>query len=227
MAEDKEVRRQTETAAMLEEKQRDRLLRDFQDGPAQKLASIISALELIATSLERDPQVVAAELARVKELVTKALDQVQEMIFTLRPTILTTEGLGPALEVYAGQLGKGKLGRKVMDVHAQIAGLERRVPRKVEEAAFDVVREALRNVRQHAEARNVWLKAVRSGKELRITVVDDGRGFRPKKAHRQPPGQWRTGLHYMEERAGDVGGQLEIDSKPGQGTAIRLVVPLR
>lgn len=222
MPEDKEVRRERETVTSLEERLRDRLLRDFQDGPAQMLASIIKALELIAPSLERDPQVVAAELARVEELILEASDQVQDMILTLRPTSLATEGLEPTLRAYAGQLRE-----EGMKVHVQTAGLERRVPTNIEEAAFDVVREALRNVRQHAKPRNVWLKAARSDEELRIIVVDDGCGFQLGEGGWQPPEQRRTGLHHMEKRAEDIGGRLDVDSRPSQGTVVRLVVSLR
>ncbi len=82
-----------------------------------------------------------------------------------------------------------------------------------------IVQEALANARRHAEPRRVEVRLALDGGVVRVEVSDDGRGFGPETV----PG---VGQGSMGERAAAVGGELQIESEPGQGTRVRLRVPL-
>jgi signal transduction histidine kinase len=85
-----------------------------------------------------------------------------------------------------------------------------------------VVKEALTNVLRHAGAREVLVKARASGMTMEISVQDDGRGFDTT----SPPQNLQDGLVNMRRRAAAVGGKITLESAPGKGTTIRLVVDL-
>lgn len=88
-----------------------------------------------------------------------------------------------------------------------------------------IVQEALTNVRRHSGASAVEIILASENHSASIVVRDNGRGFDPKKVKRD--GQQHLGLQTMRERGESVGGTLDIQSKPGQGTEIRLALPLK
>jgi signal transduction histidine kinase len=89
--------------------------------------------------------------------------------------------------------------------------------------ALRIVQEALANVRKSAAASRVRVIVERDGGQLQIAVEDDGRGFDPEAARRQPG---HHGLNIMRERAEEIGGRLEIASTPGSGSKVSLILPL-
>jgi signal transduction histidine kinase len=84
-----------------------------------------------------------------------------------------------------------------------------------------VFKEAMVNVQRHARAQHVGVRVASAGRELQIEIRDDGAGFDPAAANQG------TGLGSLHDRATRLGGRLEVTSSPGQGTIVRLVVPLR
>jgi signal transduction histidine kinase len=91
-----------------------------------------------------------------------------------------------------------------------------------EVALFRIVQEALANAARHSRARRVDVTLARAGEELEITVADDGDGF--DAASSPDPGSF--GLMGMGERARLAGGSLEVTSRPGEGTTVRVRLPL-
>ena len=85
-----------------------------------------------------------------------------------------------------------------------------------------ILQEALTNVRKHADATVVRVSAELADGELRITVIDNGRGFRPEETSGEG-----LGVQGMKERARLLGGDLVVSSEPSGGTAVQLEVPLR
>ncbi len=89
---------------------------------------------------------------------------------------------------------------------------------------FRIAQEAMHNVARHSGATHVWLRLARGEGELRMEVQDNGRGFDPTAIAVKGDGRG-LGLAGMRERASLIGGQLEIESQPGQGTTIRVRIP--
>ena len=217
-----QIREERDRMLGIEEELHKKLARDFHDGPAQTLASLIMDIEFIQKLLERDPSKVEAELLQLKEKATKAMHQVRTTMFELRPLVLETQGLEAALEYYAERLHK----TENMSIHLQVEGLEERVPRGVEDIVFAIVREAINNVKKHARANNVWLTVIRGEKELLSTVRDDGQGFNVEEVEISYATRGSIGLLNLYERAEMLGGRISIESTPGQGTTVSLMVPL-
>lgn len=206
----------------IEDEVHKKLARDFHDGPAQTLASLIMDIEFIQKLLERAPSKVEAELLQLKEKATKAMHQARTTMFELRPLALESEGLKAALEYYVERLHK----TENMSIHLQVEGLEERLPHRVEDIVFAIVREAINNVKKHARANNVWLTVIHDEKKLLTTVRDDGQGFNVEEVEISYATRGSIGLLNLYERAELLGGRISIESAPGQGTTVSLMVPL-
>lgn len=217
-----QIREERDRMLGIEEELHKKLARDFHDGPAQTLASLIMDIEFIQKLLERDPSKVEAELLQLREKATKAMHQARTTMFELRPLVLETQGLEAALEYYAERLHK----TENMSIHLQVKGLEERLPRGVEDIVFAIVREAINNVKKHARANNVWLTVIRGEKQLLSTIRDDGQGFNVAEVEISYATRGSIGLLNLYERAEMLGGRISIESAPGQGTIVSLMVPL-
>jgi len=217
-----EVQEEKDRIIALEEDVRKELARDFHDGPAQTLAAMIMGIELLEALPVRTPKSVAEGLTELKTMATKTLHQVRNMIFELRPVILKTQGLEPALLSYVERLREAE----DMNIHLKVEGLAERLSPKLEEICFSIIQEAISNVKRHANEKNVWLTAVRRGDEFQVVVKDDGEGFDPVKVEQSYDRRGKLGLLNMRERAEMIGGRLSIESAPGKGTTITLDVPL-
>jgi signal transduction histidine kinase len=208
------------------EKVRKRLARDLHDGPAQLLSAIIMSVQFAKEILTRTPKKLdklRAELDELDPLATKALHQVQTMLFDLRPVVLETHGLASALESYVKRL------RLANDfaVSLEIKDFSERLDAKAEAAIFSIVQEAVGNARKHAHASRLELGITRHDGNLVVTIRDDGRGFDVGRVDRSYDQCGNLGLLNMRERAEMLKGEFSIESAIGQGTLVKLVVPLQ
>jgi len=217
-----EIHEEKDRIIALEEDVRKELARDFHDGPAQTLAAMIMGLELLEALSEQIPESVAKGLAELRTMATKTLHQVRNMIFELRPVILKTQGLEPALRSYVERLREAE----DVNIHLKVEGLEERLPARLEEICFSIIQEAINNVKRHANEENVWLTAIRRGDEFQVVVKDDGEGFDLAEVERSYDKRGKLGLLNMQERAEMIEGRLSIESALGKGTTITLNVPL-
>jgi signal transduction histidine kinase len=217
-----EIHEEKDRIIALEEDVRKELARDFHDGPAQTLAAMIMGIELLEALPEQIPESAAKGLAELRTMATKTLHQVRNMIFELRPVILKTQGLEPALRSYVERLREAE----DVNIHLKVEGLEERLPARLEEICFSIIQEAINNVKRHANEENVWLTAIRRGDEFQVVVKDDGEGFDLAEVERSYDKRGKLGLLNMQERAEMIEGRLSIESALGKGTTITLNVPL-
>ncbi len=205
------------------EAERERLYRDVHDGPAQVLANAIFEVEYLERIAERAPaevrQTLRTELSNLKGQFRGSLDSVRGMIYDLRPPELTELGLAEAMRNYASEW-ELRCGIKVASqLDLQDTGLS---PMD-ELAVYRVMQEALQNVHKHAHASAVGIAWSRANESWVLHVTDDGRGFDLVKAARHKKS---VGLLSMRERAELIGGSLQIQSTPGKGTAVTLLLPV-
>ena len=189
------------------EAERQNIARELHDQIGQVLTAIRITLETIRNSSNQ-----AESKALIDEGVTtvdEALQQVRDLSFELRPSLLDDLGLTAALRRYADRYAQrtGIQTKMTIRTESRI-----RLPRELETACFRIVQEALTNVARHAQAKNGALS---------LSIKDDGIGFN---LHSQTNGELLSslGLRGMEERAHGVGGKLEINSAPGRGTEVRV-----
>ncbi len=204
-----------------QEAERARVARDLHDQIGQALTSVLLGLRLVDGSVYDGPyaEEVRERTNEVRELVAQALDEVRELAFELRPTVLDDIGLVAAVRRLADNLTR----RYEVRVELVIDGLDddRRLPPDVETVVYRVVQEALTNVARHAEASIATVTINVDGDGMRAAIVDDGIGFEfGDDASRS------LGLAGMTERASLAGGRVEIASVPTEGTTVTLEVPL-
>jgi two-component system sensor histidine kinase DegS len=205
------------------EAERERLYRDVHDGPAQVLANAMFEVEYLERIAERSTGEVRTalktELTNLKSQFRTSLDAVRGMIYDLRPPVLSELGLAGAIRNYATEY-QARYGLRV-DCHldAGDTGLE---PAQ-ELAIYRVMQEALQNVHKHAQASIVGIVWQRSKEAWVMHCTDDGVGFDLVKVARR---QRSVGLLAMRERAELIGARLQVQSTPGQGTAVTLLLPL-
>ncbi|MBE3589491.1 MAG: sensor histidine kinase [Firmicutes bacterium] len=202
-----------------QEEERRRLARDIHDGPAQLLANVVFRIEVSQKLLSIDRDRALAELEQLKTLVRHSLQDVRKIIFDLRPMALDDLGLIPALRGYLSAFGE----RTGLATDLVLHGAERRLPPAVEVAAFRIAQEALSNAWKHGDAARVTVTVRFEPGQLSVAVEDDGAGFHVEEALQRQGG---FGLLSMRERAGLVGGSLEIVSAPGEGTTVLAVIPI-
>jgi two-component system sensor histidine kinase DegS len=205
---------------MGQEAERARLAREIHDGPAQVLANTVMRLQLVEQMFKHRPQEVQVELARLRSALQESLKDVRRFIFNLRPASLTDAGLLPTLRQYVNDYSEQYNTEVELNVPEHLV-----LSANQELVVFRVIQEALQNIHKHAEATRVEINMQqRPGGPVVVTISDNGKGFDPKLVRQSRPSS--SGLVSMKERAATVGGTLKIDSRPGTGTTVTLVLPM-
>ena len=217
-----DVRLQQAMNAAREEERR-RLAREIHDGPAQVLANAIFVVGIAEQVVKREPEKVPEQLGDLKGLLRDGVAEIRRFMFDLRPSMLEDQGLSPTLRYYVSEFNRMFAKRVELAVAEPLPPLTD----DQELCIFRIVQEALQNIQKHAEAdeARVALGVDEGGRGLVLGVVDRGRGFVPSQlAPRHGQG---AGLPGMRERARLIGAELSLESRPGEGTTVRLQIPLR
>ncbi len=156
-------------------------------------------------------------------MVDRSLEQVRNISLNLRPPLLDDLGLEPALRWYLEKEGV-RAGYR-FSFRSNLSG--RRPSPSIETACFRVAQEALTNVARHAKAREVIIEVLQKGKDLQLSVRDDGCGFNLEAARFTACQGTSLGLLSMEERVRLTDGRFEILTAPGRGTRIEAWFPFQ
>lgn len=206
---------QAEELAVMQERQR--LARELHDAVTQ---SVYSATLLAATGQRAiaagDWEAVANFLARLQTITGQALRELRLLVYELRPSALENAGLVEALQhrLDAVEARAGIQAQLLTDDELPLDEAQ-------ETALYRVAVEALNNALKHAEATAVTVRITQQNGIVALTVEDDGCGF----AQTAVPHHGGVGLHSMQERARQLGGELVIESEVGEGTAVTLRLP--
>jgi signal transduction histidine kinase len=198
--------------------ERNRLALELHDAVSQKLFSLVLSAEAAATQYDRDPAAARTQLERLRALSREALEELRSLILGLRPPELARDGLAATLRRQAEML------ERVHGVPIELSseGDVDRGPGVDPDTELDILRianEALHNAVRHAGAQRVRVRLSSENGTLVLDVSDDGAGFDPGRPELRSR---HLGLTSMEERARELGGHLEIRSRPGAGTTVRL-----
>ncbi len=204
-----------------QEQERQRLVRQLHDGPAQSLTNLILQAEICERVFDTDPKRARTELGELKTAVTSTFQKVRDYMFDLRPMMLDDLGLIPTLRRYVDNFNE----KSGVPAVLTITGSERRFAAYKEVVIFRVVQELLANVRQHAHATRVTLLLDVTEDMAQVIVEDNGSGFSTNEvlATAQPRG---IGLSTMRERMTMLSGQIQIESAVGRGTKVTLQIPI-
>jgi two-component system, NarL family, sensor histidine kinase UhpB len=202
-------RRRAGTAALrAQEEERTRIARELHDEVNQSLTGLLLRLEAVR---EGAPPELEPQLAETKQLANQAMRELLSLARQLRPTALDDLGLAAAI---AGQVDQVSGPGLVADLSQE--GDFSDLPSDVQLVVYRVAQEALANAARHSGAGRIDVILRRAGDGVELEVSDDGRGFAFDQSERG------LGIAGMRERALLVGADLTIESRPGQGTTVRL-----
>jgi len=196
--------------------ERNRIAREIHDTLAQGYVGISVQLEVLSELLRLNkPEAAAKHLDQTREQVREGLAEARQSIWALRSQDTDETTLPVRLSRMAEAAGGHGL-----DAKFSIFGAYRPMPPVTEQEFLRVAQEAIHNVKQHAGARHVFVQLEYRPNEVTLEVRDDGRGFAANQEAESASGHY--GLTGMKERAAAIGGTLEVSSKPGEGTTVRL-----
>lgn len=204
-------------AATLEQltlsRERNRISRELHDILAHTLSGAAVQLEAARVSWDDDLPHAQSKVNQALEAIRRGLSETRRAIHALRATPLEDLGLALALRALAETTAE----RAGLELRWQGTDMPEELSTETEQGIYRIAEQAFTNVVQHAAARTLEVSLMQKGARLTLTIADDGQGFDPdavSDAH--------YGLRGMRERAALLGATLEINSRPGQGTRIRL-----
>jgi len=206
----------TQQVVSAQEEERHHLSRELHDAVGQTLTTLKISLDLIQADLPVEAAPLRPRLGQAMVLTDTTLDQIRLLARDLRPPALDAAGLNPTLEGLCLDFAQ-RTGLSVEYVGAEPPLL----PEGADICLYRFLQEALTNVAKHAHASRVWVVLGGDAETVSLSVEDDGQGFEVQA--RMSKG---IGLLGMRERLGLLGGQLEIESQPGQGARLTAYVPL-
>jgi signal transduction histidine kinase len=198
------------------------LAREIHDGLASDLAAVVALFKYYEQRRERDPEDAGQLLPQLRSMSEEILGGARNILQSLRPKTIRSEGLLASLLKLVDQFGRVNL----IETNVSIRGEENAIAAEQKEVIFQVLRESLSNVRKHSRARNLWVVLDLSSAPWVMTVRDDGRGFDVRRVAEDPRKVGSYGLVGMRERAELLGGTLEIVSQSLEGTVVTLIGPL-
>ena len=199
--------------------ERNRVAREIHDTLAQSFVGVSVQLELTAQLLAHS-QIDAAgqQIDRTREYVRDGLAEARRSIWDLRAAT-AQHTLPTRLTRVAEQASTESL-----PIQVNIGGTYRTVDAKLEDEILRIAQETLSNVARHAHASHVTIDLRYHSNRLTLTIADDGRGF--DAADNSLPSKGHFGVQGMRERAAQIHAQLVVESAPGQGTTVKLEVPI-
>lgn len=198
-----------------QEEERRRISRDLHDDVNQRLALLSLKLQAARDGLP-DHHLVTPMIQELYESVANLSDDIRHLAYQYHPSILDDLGLGSALRSLCEDFEKWE----GISVTCELPDGARKNSQAVGTCLYRVVQESLRNVSKHAQASAVHLLLREEGQDIILYIRDSGKGF-------EVDGLLSRGLGFvsMRERVRLVGGTLSVESQPGHGTTVKVLIP--
>src|SRR6266508_3854299 len=205
-----------------ESRPQEALVAGWHDGLTQAVTTAVLELEAMERMIREDPRSAIEALAQSKSEIRKSLSELRALLFDLQRDSIGDSRTEEPLTKYVNDVVK----RWRLPARVTVTGDLREVPKPLLGAAYVVIREGLANAAKHAGGStvSVWVNAVPD--ELTVEVADTGRGFSAAATPDDGPGT-HFGLGMMNRRVAEVGGTLDVQSAPGQGTKVVARLPVR
>ncbi len=201
-----------------QEEERKRISRELHDDTIQSLVALSRQLDALASNSIDLPRDVRQHIEELWQQTNTVMQGVRRLSQDLRPAALDRLGLLPALEWLTTDVTKFS----GIPTHLVVTGSERRLPEDAELGLFRIVQEALRNVWRHSKANRADVAVEFTNYKVKITVSDNGKGFKLPKSTGDLAKDGKLGLAGMEERARLLDAILTFNSKSGKGTSISI-----
>ncbi|MCG9966522.1 GAF domain-containing sensor histidine kinase [Pelotomaculum terephthalicicum JT] len=202
-----------------QEDERKRVASEIHDGAIQALLGIWYRVQLLAISTSADDNN-KNELFKIQDLLGQQIQEIRRIVYNLRPVMLDTYGLGPALRALIRTLQE----ESQIDFELVMKNQKQSLPANFELTLYRIVQELLANVIKHSQATRVHVTLANDENNTVLVVKDNGIGF-----NLTPPSRddlyGHLGLANIQERLTLLGGTFKIDSQLGWGTTVTVYVP--
>lgn len=216
---DRKLAALTQRVIDAQEEERTRLARELHDGISQSLIGVRYSIDLASRKVKSHTDDASAAIEKGADALNAAIKEVRRLSHELRPRLLDDLGLAPAIKSLAENFAE-RTGISVF-VEAETADLLKPEPST---AIYRITQEALTNVERHAGASRVDIRLWSEHGRMRMTIVDDGRGFDGSSAGQNPRAVGGLGLRNMQERMAHFGGILLIRTSEA-GTTLTAMLP--
>jgi signal transduction histidine kinase len=210
-------------AQQAREEERQRIAADFHDGPLQSFIGLQMRLEILKKMLARDPQLAAEELLQLQELCKSQVGELRAFVRSMRPADVEGSSLGASISRMVEQF------QKDTGVSTSFLSGEYVNPAETEVSLeiLQIVREALNNVQKHSRASRVAVALNKAGNFLEISIEDNGEGFPFSGSYTLDElDLLRVGPVSIRHRVRALGGELNVQSRPGQGSGLKVRVAI-
>ncbi len=205
------------------EAERGRIAHDLHDGILQTLLSFLIQLDVLRRKLPQSPDRVATELAALQQTLRHESEELRRMVTDLRPLRVQSADLVDLMRGF-GDRFRAESG-VALDLLADSLGMQ--VPDRVCREVFQIYREALHNIKKHANATHVVVKLWQHEDKVILVVDDNGQGFSfAGRFTSDELDRLRLGPISIKERTRTIGGVLTVESNPGHGARVTVEVPL-
>jgi len=218
----REMKQEKDRLVEVQEETRRKLARDLHDGPTQTMAAIAMRVNFAKRMIDTSQDKLKQELGRIEEMARATTKEIRHMLFTLRPLILESQGLGAALIQLADKI-EVTHGQAVQVHTDEDAGLG--LPAETQVGMFYIAEEAITNACKHAASEQIKVRLLQQSHGVVLIVEDDGVGFSVGAVDERYEQRGSLGFVNMRERAEVIGGTLQVESDLGRGTRVTLLVP--
>ncbi|MEX2104590.1 MAG: PAS domain-containing protein [Bacilli bacterium] len=205
---EEELKQMMTNVMRIQEEERKRFSQYVHDGIGQSLFSLLIQLDRMISE-NGDP-----ELEKRRRDVSLIIEDVRGLAWELRPSVLDDLGVVPAIRTYIENFSQH------YGIHVNFeCNLRRRLDIQEETTIYRLIQEALTNIGKHADVSMADVSVLETNENVEVLIEDKGKGFTHDRKARG------VGLFSMEERARGIGGHINIQSNPGHGTIVTLIVP--
>lgn len=217
-----QLRALSERAINAQEEERREIALTLHDDTGQALSMLIIYLEQLESQIPATDEALHSRLKSARQLAKDSLADLRKIVYGLRPTILDDLGLVPAIRWYA----RTNLEEAGISAKVQAEGEIEPLAPELKSTLFRIAQEAINNIVRHSQAKSARITLYRNDREIRLEIKDDGQGFDVPATADQALQSQRLGLLGIQERAELVGGKVKLDSQPGKGTRLQVIVPV-
>jgi two-component system, NarL family, sensor histidine kinase UhpB len=218
----RELHALSERAINVQEEERRAIAQSLHDDTGQALSMLIIHLDRLDERITPRQKELKKQVAEARALAADSLTELRRILSGLRPAILDDLGLVPAIRWFA----RTNLEQVGVNVVVKAPGTPLDLSPAVTTTLFRIVQEAVNNIVRHADASSVTIVLQLNGDGVQLRVEDDGRGFDPGGVSRDAVELQKLGLLGIRERAELLGGEVQIESAPEQGTRLQVSIPL-
>ncbi|WP_019156621.1 histidine kinase [Robertmurraya massiliosenegalensis] len=208
-----------EKVISVQEDERKRIARELHDETSHSLSSMLVELKLLE---EGDEVIKKKSINYLRKLVRNTIEELHQMAWQLRPSILDKFGLKVAIERYVQEFQR----TNKIETELIMNGTTKSFSPEIETTIYRLIQESLTNITKYAQASSVSAIVLSTNQQISVMIEDDGVGFDTSTVLNSDPSKEHLGLLGMLERISLFNGTLEIESEPGEGTTILAKIPI-